>query len=434
MKEEFLHYIWKTQALFPANLKTEDGQSLEIVFPGEHNHDSGPDFFNAKIKIDGMLWSGNVEIHIRASDWMKHGHQNDEAYNNVILHVVLESDVPVKSHAGEYLPTLILGDFIDKSVYQQYAQLQDSKEEIGCAQRIREVPSIMITNWLSRLVAERLERRISEMMIELEQNGNDWEETFYRHLARQMGMKINAEPFQWLATQLPFKILARQRDNLLQTEALLFGQSGLTPEWAEDAYSQSLIREYAHLKLKYTLQPMPAHQWKFMRMRPNNFPTLRIAQLAALIFRHPQLFRTCMETSEISELKAVLNVSASDYWKEHYRFGQLSKPSNKPLGAQAIDTILINTIAPFKFLYGRMRGDEQLEQEAISMLEAIDSESNKIMREWLGVGIKATSSAESQALLELKKNYCQRRNCLSCHIGNYLLTENLEGNRIIRNR
>jgi hypothetical protein len=421
MKEDFLHYSWKTKQFSHDHLTTEDGQRIEIISPGDHNYDSGPDFFNAKIKIGEVLWSGNVEIHLRASDWLKHNHQFDDAYDNVILHVIHESDCKLNSNAGNFMPTLVLKNRIDEKLYYNYLQLQGSKEEISCSQNAKKTPSLLITNWLSRLIAERLERKTNELKVEFEQNKNDWEETFYRHLSRQFGMKVNAEPFQWLASSLPFRILFRHRDNLLQTEALLFGQSGLFPVQADDAYTKTLIREYKHLQSKYNLTPMPSHQWKFMRLRPNNFPTLRIAQLAGLVFRQPQLFRKCMETTEISEFKTLFNIPASGYWKDHYRFEKISRACEKNLGSQAIDIILINTIAPFKFLYGRMKGDENLQQEAISLLEKIDSETNKIIREWEMIGIKGNSAAESQALIELKKNYCEKKKCVDCSIGNYLM-------------
>ncbi|MCX6310328.1 MAG: DUF2851 family protein [Bacteroidetes bacterium] len=421
MKEEFLHYIWKTKQFAPADLKTTQGQEIEIVFPGDHNFNSGPDFFNAQIKIEDMLWTGNVEIHIKASDWMKHKHQNDDTYNNVILHVVYECDCELKTHNDEALTTLVMRERIDMKLYENYLRLLKSKTTIVCANSINEIPSIIITSWLSRVLAERLERKISELKFELEQNGKDWEETFYRQLAKQFGMKINAEPFSWLAAAVPYKMISRQRDNLFQMEALLFGQAGLLPEKPEDEYSFTLISEYNFLQIKYHIQPMPSHWWRFMRLRPNNFPTIRIAQLAGLFFCQPQLFRSCMEANEISELKKLLDVSASNYWTEHYSFGKVSKSCEKNIGTQAMDTILINTIAPFKFLYGRMTANEHLVQDAISLLERIGPEKNKIIREWGCIKVQPTSAAESQALLELKKNYCDKKKCLSCEIGNYLL-------------
>ncbi|HET6990128.1 MAG TPA: DUF2851 family protein, partial [Bacteroidia bacterium] len=398
-----------------------DGKQIEIIHPGEHNFHSGPDFFNAQLKIGKLLWTGNVEIHIRTSDWLKHKHQNDDAYDNVILHVVYNNDVELKTNTGDRMPTLVMRERIEMKLYENYQQLLKSKTKIACANRVKEIPPIIMTSWLSGILAERLERKVLELKRELLQNGNDWEETFYRQLARQFGMKINAEPFVWLASAVPYKMLSRQRDNLIQTEALLFGQSGLLPEKPQDAYSRLLVREYIFLQMKFRIRPMPAHRWKFMRLRPNNFPTIRIAQLAGLFFRQPQLFRNCMEENDVARLKKLFDVPASGYWNEHYRFGKISKACEKNLGSQAIDTILINTIAPFKFLYGRMKGDEQLTADAIALLEKTDPETNKIIREWGSSGIAPVNACESQALLELRKIYCDKKKCLNCEIGNYLL-------------
>jgi hypothetical protein len=421
MKEEFLHYIWKTKQFNPTDLKTEDGQAIHVIHPGEHNFSSGPDFFNAQLIINEMLWSGNVEIHIKASDWLKHKHQHDDAYNNVILHVVYEADMAVKNYRDEVIPTLVMNERIDMNLYRNYLRLRNSKTKIPCASHIASVPPVLKTAWLGRVLAERLEQKTNEIKTELEQCGNDWEETFYRHIARQFGMKVNAEPFQWLSNYVPFRMLRKQSDNLLQTEALLFGQSGLLPVQADDVYSKALLREYLHLQNKYKLDAMPAHWWKFMRLRPNNFPTVRIAQLAGLFYRQPQLFRTCMEENDVKKLHRIFETPASGYWNDHYRFGKVSKASVKNLGPQAVDTILINTIAPFKFLYAKLKGDENLRQQAIFLLENISPETNVIIRDWENMQFTSYSAADTQALLELKKNYCDKKKCLSCGIGNFIL-------------
>lgn len=421
MKEEFLHYIWKTKQFNPVDLKTEDGKNITVIHPGGHNHSSGPDFFNAQLIIDGMLWSGNVEIHIKASDWLKHKHQHDDAYNNVILHVVYEADVPVQINNRDELATLELRGRFDRKLYENYLRLRNSKTKIPCASRLPEIPPVLKTAWLSRVLVERLERKVDELNTELEQSGSNWEEMFYRHIARQFGMKVNAEPFQWLSNYVPYRLLRRQSDNLLQTEALLFGQSGLLPEIPPDDYSKALLREYYHLKNKHRLEPMLPHWWKFMRLRPNNFPTVRIAQLAGLFYRQPQLFRTSLEEQNINELKKIFEIPASGYWNDHYRFGKISKPSEKNLGPQAVNTILVNTIVPFRFLYGKLKGDEQMRQEAITLLENLEPETNTIIRDWETMNFIAHSAADTQALLELKKNYCDKKRCLSCEMGNFIL-------------
>ncbi|CAN5346404.1 DUF2851 family protein [soil metagenome] len=421
MKEEFIHYIWKTRQFNPDELKTEDGKSIEIIYPGEHNHSSGPDFFNAQIIVDNMDWAGNVEIHTKASDWLKHKHQFDNAYHNVILHVVYEADVEIRNHRNEIIPTLVLAHRIDDQLYRKFLNLRNSRTKIPCANQIKHVPEILKTAWLSRLLVERLERKVGEISNDLNRANMDWEGIFFRHLAGQFGMKENAEPFQWMMTSIPGKIIHRQFDEIQLTEALLFGQSGLLPEESSDAYTSILKREYAHLKLKYNLQAIPPHWWKFMRMRPNNFPTIRISQFACLIHRRPQLFRLCMEISTLSEMTKLFEVSASDYWTNHFRFGMESKGDEKAMGRQTINSILINTILPFRFLYGKWKGDEQLSASAIALLEKLPAENNKLIREWKKISLFSHTAAESQGAIELSKRYCDKKNCLNCEIGNYIL-------------
>lgn len=417
MKEQFIHYTWKTRNFNPAELTTTNGEPLEIVYPGDYNTNSGPDFFNAKIKIGEQIWSGNVEIHIKASDWEKHRHQYDEAYNNVILHVVCNADKEIKNQAGKLIPALDLHSRIDKLQYIRFLRLYTSKESIPCVKRIHEVQPILITGMLSRLLVERLERKVALLKQELELNKGDWEETFYRHIARQFGMKVNAEPFQWLAAAVPYRILSKSRNNLLLTEALLFGQSGLLPEKKGDSYTNTLIREYTHLQNLHGIRPLPSHTWKFMRLRPNNFPTIRIAQLAGLFFRQEKLFRTCMECQHPEQLKSIFDIQVSAYWENHYLFGKISKRSVKKIGAQAVDTLMINTVVPFMFLSGQMKGDQEMMDRAILFLETLPPENNSIIRNWESFGVGPVSAAESQALIELTGNYCEKKNCLQCAIG-----------------
>lgn len=426
MKEEFLHYVWKTGQFDSKELRSKEGEPIEIIYPGEHNHDSGPDFINAKIRIGEQLWAGNVEIHVRASDWIKHRHENDAAYDNVILHVVFHADANVLTSSGRMPSALELKERISRLQYVHYLRLHSSKEMIPCAKRLNEIPAIEMTAWLPRLLAERLERKANLLKTELENNRGDWEETFYRHLVRQFGMKVNADPFQWLAAAAPFRMLSRQRDNLLQTEALLFGQSGLLPEKQIDTYSTALIREYVHLQAKYSVRPMPARRWKFMRLRPNNFPTVRIAQLAFLLYRYPRLFSLCMETKNMDELRTLLDVPASGYWETHYRFGVRSNRRVKRLGEQAINSILINTVILFRFLMGKMKDDAEMQQDALEQLERMPAESNRITRKWEELGIIPASACESQALIELSGNYCAKKKCLHCAIGARLLRDSVK--------
>lgn len=422
MKEAYLHYVWKTKQFDRTSLQTTEGESVEIIYPGDYNRDSGPDFFNAKLKIGGQLWSGNVEIHVKASDWNRHRHQEDAAYNSVILHVVHDADAPAVTQHGVTLPTVELRPRIDRESYVRYLRLYSDKTPVPCSNQLSGIPQILVTNWLSRLMVERLERKVRLLQMELENSGWDWEETFYRHLARQFGMKVNAEPFQWLAAAAPLKIVGRQGENRLQTEALLFGQSGLLPEKQIDSYVKQLTREYVHLQHKYHIRPMAAQRWKFLRLRPVNFPTLRISQLAELLCRHPRLFSICIEENlPQQELRKLLDVPASGYWTTHYRFGKLSIPRTKRLGAQAVEAVVINTIVPFKFLWGKEKGNLLVQEEALRLLEELSAESNKITREWNERGVIAVTAGESQALLELTGNYCQKKKCLQCDIGMRLL-------------
>lgn len=423
MKEQFVHYVWKTKNFDGSDLKTTDGEPVQVVYPGDYNFNSGPDFFNARIQIGDQLWSGNVEIHLKASDWEKHRHQNDEAYNNVILHVVYLADKEIYDQAGKRIPALEMQSRIDKMQYVRFMRLYTSKDEIPCAKRLNEIPPVVITGMLSRLLVERLERKVKFLRQELDANKGDWEETFYRHIARQFGMKVNAEPFQWLASAVPHKLLSRHRNNLLQLEALFFGQSGLLPEKQGDAYTNTLIREYSHLQRLYQIRPLASHVWKYMRLRPNNFPTIRIAQLAGLFFRNEKLFRECMDCTDPEKIKSLFEIPVSAYWENHYQFGKLSKRSMKRIGDQAMESLLINTIVPFMFLSGQMKSDDVLMDRAVSFLEKLPAENNSIIRNWESFGIGPVSAAESQALLELSGNYCAKKKCLQCAVGCALLKQ-----------
>ncbi|HEU4716694.1 MAG TPA: DUF2851 family protein [Bacteroidia bacterium] len=420
MTEEFLHHIWRTRQFNPANLRVTDGRALEIIYPGEHNIFSGPDFFNAKLRIGDQLWAGNVEIHVKASDWMKHRHQEDEAYGNVVLHVVYEADREISAR-GNVLPALELKERVPGKLWTRYSEMRGSKDRLACAGSMAGASSFTVAAMLGRAIVERLERKTDEIRTELLHSGNDWEETFYRRLAHRFGMNVNAEPFHRLALSLPFRLLMRHADQPHQGEALLFGQAGLLDDAATDAYMSDLQREYRHLRKKYSLQSIETHAWKFMRLRPGNFPTLRISQLAALLTQRTQLFRACMEMKTAEELEAFFDVQASAYWDTHYRFRISSKECVKRLGAQATDVILINTVAPVKFLYGKMKKEERYCDEAIALLEEINAEENSVTRLFSAQAMELRNSADTQGALELKKNYCDRKRCLDCEIGRELL-------------
>ncbi len=416
----FLHYLWKFRLV--SNLSTITGEPIEVIHPGMNNADAGPDFFNAKIKIGNTLWAGNVEIHLRTSDFKKHGHQHDKNYSNLILHVVYENDVENENS----VPVTELKGKFSLSLLNNYLQLTDSKESIPCFSQIKYVKPLSISTWLERMLAERLEEKTEVIRKLLNENKNNWEETFYRLLAINFGFKLNALPFEMLARLTPLKVLARHKNNLLQLEAVLFGQAGLLPEKPKDDFHASLLREYHLIKNKFNLKPMDGSIWKFAKTRPSNFPTIRISQFAALIYQSSHLFSKIIETSDAKKLITYLGCEASFYWKEHFHFGKRSKSvSKKNLGRSGIENILINTVAPMLFLYGRERNEERFKDRAVSLLQFLPSEKNHVITQWNNCGVKSANAADSQALLQLKKYYCSKLKCLSCSIGNSILNSNV---------
>lgn len=421
MTEEFLHHIWKFRLFDQLNLKTVDGEAIKIEKTGEHNSDAGPDFFNAKIKIGNTLWAGNVEIHINSSDWKKHHHQKDKAYDNIILHVVHTADKELYRTSGEKIPALELKKRIDKKVFQKYLNFKSSRDWIPCEKLIQTVPKLIINSTLDKLLLERLERKSISIVESLKLNNNNWEETFYQQMAHNFGFKTNAEPFELLAKSLPSIVLAKQKSSLLQIEAMLFGQAGLLNEHFKDKYPQQLQNEYVFLKQKFKLYPIDKHLWKFLRLRPANFPTVRISQFTNLVYRSTHLFSRIMETEKCEDLKKLMNVEVSEYWKTHYVFDKESKQKEKHLGEDAINVIIINTVVPFLFVYGKQKGEEKYVDRALNFLEQIDGENNSIITKWNLLKLPVKKAHSTQALLQLKNEYCNHKKCLSCSIGNYLL-------------
>lgn len=417
MREDFLHYLWRLQRFDHQNLQTTTGARIELLEPGTYNRDAGPDFLNARIRIDGTLWAGNVEMHLRSSEWLAHQHQHDPAYRNVILHVVLEEDVIIRHLEGERIPCLNLRKHLPIGLSKQYLRLLHSEYWIPCEKQFYQAPEVTRSLFLDRLLVERLEDRTTTMRERLNQNQQDWEETFYQLLTRGFGLHVNADPFLMLAESLPLRILLRHKHSLLQLEALLFGQAGFLDGEYADAYPERLLKEYRFLRHKYQLTPIPNTLWKFMRMRPANFPTVRLAQLATLISRSGQLFSKMMVAQNVREIKNALVVELSNYWQTHYRFNKESKKSNKSLGQGTIHLLIINVIAPFLFLYGQMRGDDRFKDRALQLLEELPAEKNRLISGWQKLGMEPANAFTTQALLELKNNYCDKRRCLECAIG-----------------
>jgi hypothetical protein len=422
MNEKFLQYVWKYGLFDSSSNVLDNGEKIEIIHSGEHNTNAGPDFTNVKIKIGRVLWAGNVEIHVNSSDWEKHGHHHDKAYDNVIIQAVANHDKPVKRTNGEPIPTFTLT--YDPKYYNNYTELINSQHWISCEHKINIVNSFIVRYWLEKLMVERLESKAVEIIRHYKQNKNNWEETFYQRIGHNFGFKLNAQPFEMLVKSIPLQYLARHKNNLLQIEALLFGQSGLlnSTEY-EDDYINALQREYAFLQNKFNLKPIESHLWKFLRLRPSNFPTIRIAQFASLIYSSSKLFSKVLETTNVDELKKLLSVTASSYWDVHYTFGKTSAKRIKKLGDAAINTLLINTIIPFLFVYGKVKDIQAYKDRAINFLEHIKAEQNHIITRWKELGLVPENALQSQALLQLKNVYCNQKRCLDCQIGNQIISK-----------
>jgi hypothetical protein len=421
MTEDFLHYIWKFRLFNQNQLKTEQGENLVILKTGEHNIDSGPDFFNSKIKLGNTEWAGNIEIHTYSSDWKKHKHQKDAAYSNIILHVVYEDDERIYRNKNSPLPTLVLKPLVQETVIQKYQTFKASNDWIACEKSIHRVPEAIRSLWLERLLIERLEQKSKFILSTLQLNKNNWEETFYYYLASNFGFKINAIPFELLAKSLPYVVIAKHKNSPLQVEALLFGMSGMLEKQVSDKYLRDLQNEFQFLKTKYSLVPIEEHLWKFLRLRPANFPTIRLAQFAALLLKSAHLFSQLLESEDLDTLKKTLQVEVSEYWKTHYTMEKKSIRKNKTLGKSAIENLIANTLIPFLFVYGRYNKLTRFEERAFQFLEKLDAERNTIIEKFENLGIKAVNAMQSQALLQLKNTYCQPKRCLHCTIGNNLL-------------
>lgn len=415
MQERLLHTIWQYSLYNTTNLKTTQGEPVTVAHTGRYNTDAGPDFLEAKIKVADTMLAGHVEIHVNSSDWLKHGHQNDEAYKNVVLHVVYEDDT---TDVPEHTPVLRLADYIKDDVLKKYEYLSYAKTSLPCSKQLGDVKDIVKYSWLTRLLAERWQYKLGNWKEDLNASAGDWSSLLYWRLAANFGFKVNADAFLMLAKSLPLKVLAKHRDNLLQIEALLYGQAGMLGGDIEGVYPNALKTEYEYLKRKYQLAPLAEHSWKFMRMRPANFPTIRIAQFAALIHQSVHLFSTIIEKSSVKDMVPLFEVAASDYWKTHYRFGEeADKEQMKKLGKSSIQNIIINTIAPIKFLYAKHQGTEAQQEGALKLLDELPAEKNRIIDIWNDHSWSPQNASQSQAQIQLYNNYCSSKQCLDCAIG-----------------
>jgi hypothetical protein len=426
MKEEFLHYLWKYGLYDHERLFDNDKNKIVVLDPGEHNRDSGPDFFNARICVEGTVWAGNVEIHIKSSHFDNHGHQNDPVFNNVILHIVAEYDKRVFNAKGEEILTAEIS--FDPACYERYLNLVNNPYIIACQDDIRKADPVLLRHWLNSLVIERFQNKSEAILKIFAETGNDWDETFYRLLSRYFGFRVNTEPFEMLATAIPFRIIRKHADSLFQIETLLFGTAGLLDtglfkEALSDEYYLSLIKEYSILSAKYSLQPLHGWLWKFSRLRPSNFATIRLSQLASMLSVTGGLFSKILDARDIRSIKSSFEVSASPYWNDHFVFGKRSRGFVKHTGSQAADILLINSVIPILFVYGQSRDNQDICEKALAFLEEIPPEENIILSEWEEAGLNAESAFYSQALIQLRNEYCKKRKCLDCRIGNIIISQ-----------
>ncbi|NLR57084.1 DUF2851 family protein [Chitinophaga polysaccharea] len=414
LSEELFQHIWAFRLFRQDHLTTVTGEPVEILHPGVLNHHGGPDFSAARIRIGTALWIGQVELHLRTSDWFRHGHQHNPQYGRIILHVVFIHDMPGKGIPG--VPCLELQERISKLLLQRYEALRSLAPFVPCAAQAAQVPPLTWISWKDRLLAERWERKISGLQSWLLATHGNWEEVCYWAIAQSYGIPVNAAPFLQLAQSLPYRTLIRHRHQHIQLEAFLFGQAGMLEADHTDAYALQLQDIFTHLRHKYRLQPMAAHQWNWLRMRPAAFPTVRLATLAALLGKTTHIFSQLLEAKDMTALEQLFFVQPSAYWRTHYRFGQPVAQAQCP-GRQAVHTILINTVLPLLFFYGQQKQQKYYQEKALHLLQQLPPEKNNITHQWALLGVKLENALESQALLQLKQYYCNEKKCLYCAIG-----------------
>ena len=423
--EQLLHYCWKHR-LFPLDgLRTTEGEEVEVIDPGLHNHNAGPDFFNAKVKIGGQLWVGNVEIHDRASDWFLHGHEKDVHFNNVILHVVGLADTQAEAADGSRPPQMELQ--VPEQVRRNYDELIKTDSYPPCYRIIPSLSRLTKHSWMSALETERLERKTEDIKRRADRCQGSWEAAYFVTMARNYGFGINAEAMEQWALSIPLNDVGHHRDDIFQIEAFFMGQAGLLdplsiPERHRqaaitDEYFFRLNNEYRFLAHKFSLQPVDFHSWRFLRLRPQNFPHIRISQLANLYFHRRASLSQLIECKDIKSVKELLSTSVTSYWQTHYAFGCESKPNEKHLSDASLNLLLINTVVPILFAFGRHKLDDTLCDRAFDFLEQLKAENNHITRTWKDIGLDVGNAGDSQALIQLKKEYCDRRDCLRCRFG-----------------
>ncbi|MDY5009224.1 MAG: DUF2851 family protein [Sodaliphilus sp.] len=425
--EKLMQYVWKHRLWRSEDMVTNTGKKVRVVDPGLLNTDAGPDFFNAKIEIDGHMWVGNVEMHYRATDWKRHRHDSDKAYDSVILHVVAKDDAPVRRTNGELIPQLVLE--VSPQFNADYASLVGATIEVPCATKIKQVPHLTIVEWVEGLAFERLHGKVERIHQLLDSFNGSWEDVCYVTLARNFGFGINNDAFERLARRTPLRLLGKHSDSVLQIEALLFGQAGMldAQKPGMDSYYNQLCTEYAFLSNKFQLTPMEKESWKLFRIRPQNFPYRRIAMLAQFIEGGFRMMNRILEAEGEKEMRSLFEVELSGYWTKHYTFGKPNERATATLSRSSIDIILINTVAPLLYAYGELTGNYEMTDKAIKLLEDLRAESNSIVSHFVAYGIDCPDALTSQALVQLKREYCDARKCIYCKIGHHLLSKAARG-------
>lgn len=423
--EQLLHYTWKHKMFPLGELKTTDGRNVEVIDPGLQNRNSGPDFFNAKIKINQTLWVGNVEIHDKSSDWYLHGHDKDKAYDNVILHVVGVRDVEVMISTGQMIPQIQLS--VPQSIQDNYRELLQTDQYPPCYRMIPDLPRLTIHSWMAALQTERLEQKTKAIQRRAERMNSSWEDAYFMTLARNYGFGINGDAFEEWAAHIPLSAVGHHRDDLFQIEAIFMGQAGLLdaatiPErYQQNAFNEGyfvkLRNEYQYLAHKFSLKPMDFKLWKFLRLRPQNFPHIRLSQLANLYYEHKTGLSQLIACKNVFEMQDLMTTKVTPYWETHYTFGSMSDSNEKNLSPFSINLLLINTCIPMLFAYGRHSANDSLCDRAFELLEQLKAENNYIIRLWKECGLEVKNAGDSQALIQLKKEYCDKKDCLRCRIG-----------------
>ena len=422
MKEDFLHYVWQYKKFDFSNLTTVSGEVLTITNCGNYLQQTGPDFFNAQIVIGNQKWAGNVEIHIKSSDWYLHHHEKDANYDNVILHVVWEHDTPVFRKDNTEIPVLELKKYVSKKELEKHQSLTSQKSWIYCERQIDTIDYFVFQNWQERLFIERLERKYRPIEQLLKETGNNWEAVLFCMLAKNFGLNTNGETFLKIAKSIPFTIIRKESLEIENIESLLFGMADLIPVDAEDNYTKELRKRFYYISQKYSLKKIITEPVQFFKHRPDNFPTIRLAQLAMLYHKHLNLFSKVIVAKTVKELRHLFEITISDYWQTHYQFDKASPKKKKQFSKSFIDLLVINTIVPIQFAYAKSQGKETSEF-LIDLLREVAPEKNIIIEKFSGFGIKAKNSFESQSLLQLKNEYCNYSKCLQCAVGIQLLKE-----------